>query len=120
MDIEQVAQIAHETNRAYCSSIGDPSQKPWDDADEWQRESAIKGVQFRLNNPHAKESSQHDAWMQDKYDDGWKYGPEKDAGAKTHPCMVAYRHLPMEQRLKDYLFVAIVSAFERAEQESPL
>lgn len=25
-NVEQIAVIAHETNRAYCASIGDPSQ----------------------------------------------------------------------------------------------
>ncbi len=42
--IELAAQIAHETNRAYCQSIGDQSQPPWESAPDWQRDSAIKGV----------------------------------------------------------------------------
>ena len=39
---------------------------------------------------------------------GWKYGPEKDPQAKTHPCIVPYDKLPDEQRDKSRLFVAIV------------
>jgi hypothetical protein len=112
--IEQVARVAHETNRACCQIIGDDSQRSWDQAEQWQRDSAMKGVEFRLQNPGAPESAQHDAWTADKVADGWKFGPVKDAAKKEHPCLVPYLELPVEQRLKDYLFVAVVDAFLRA------
>lgn len=48
MNTEQIARIAHETNRAYCESIGDNSQPPWQDAPDWQKLSAINGVKFHL------------------------------------------------------------------------
>jgi hypothetical protein len=34
----------------------------------------------------------------------------KDPDAKTHPCILPYHELPLEQRLKDSLFMAIVHA----------
>jgi hypothetical protein len=107
---EQVAQVCHEANTAYCAGIGDASAVSWAAAPAWQRESAVAGVQWRIANPTAPESAQHDAWLHDKEAAGWVYGPVKDATAKTHPCMVAYDKLPIEQRLKDRLFVAIVRA----------
>lgn len=113
-NVEQIAKICHETNRAYCETIGDQSQKPWGDAELWQRESAIKGVEFALANPDAPASAQHDAWLDDKTRNGWSYGPEKDAAKKEHPCIVPYAELPIEQRLKDYLFKSIVAAFAQA------
>jgi RyR domain-containing protein len=111
MNSQQIAFVCHETNRAYCHSIGDDTQKPWEEAEEWQRESAIKGVWFAVNNPTAPASSQHDAWMKDKLEDGWTLGPVKDSTKKEHPCMVPYEQLPLEQRIKDHLFKAIVRAF---------
>ena len=111
MNVEQIARICHETNRAYCETIGDHSQKPWEEAEEWQRQSAITGVNFTLANPAAPASAQHEAWMKSKLDDGWVYGPEKDPAKKQHPCIVPYEDLPVEQRTKDYLFRGIVSAF---------
>lgn len=104
----QIAIVCHEANRAYCQSIGDHSQKSWEDAEQWQRDSAEKGVAFALANPDAPASAQHDAWLKDKLDDGWKYGPVKNAETKEHPCCVAYDELPDEQKAKDYLFQAIV------------
>ena len=118
MNIEQIASIAHETNRAYCESIGDASQPRWEDAPEWQRSSALKGVQFHLS-AHAKgetpsPSASHDSWLEEKRAEGWAYGPVKDPAKKEHPCVVPYGELPMEQRLKDYLFGAVVAAFAKA------
>jgi len=111
---ERIAYVCHEANRAYCESIGDYSQKCWAAAEQWQRESAIKGVVFALANPNAPASSQHEAWLKDKEKDGWKYGPVKDTAKKEHPCFVGYDELPVEQRIKDYLFKHIVRAFAEA------
>jgi hypothetical protein len=117
-NVEQIARIAHETNRAYCATIGDTSQMPWGEAPEWQRESAIKGVQFHLD-AHAKgqtpsPSASHDSWLEEKRAAGWTYGPVKDEAKKEHPCFVPYAALPIEQKLKDYLFGAVVAAFVRS------
>lgn len=118
MDIRKIAEVCHETNAAYCRTIGDATQKPWGLAEEWQRLSAIKGVEFALADPFAPASSQHDAWLRDKIADGWRFGPLKDPVKKEHPCCVAYEELPPEQRMKDYLFKAIVGAFREYQQDN--
>jgi hypothetical protein len=112
MTIEGIAQVAHEANRAYCASIGDNSQQSWADAPDWQRQSAINGVRFHIDNPKAGPSASHENWMREKVADGWKHGPTKDPEAKEHPCIVPYEHLPQEQRAKDRLFIAVVSALK--------
>ena len=108
MEEERIARLAHEVNRAYCLSLGDTSQPAWEDAPDWQRQSAIDGVRFRKDNLDATAESQHVAWLESKRADGWKYGPVKDAEAKEHPCFLPYDQLPVEQRAKDYLFTAVV------------
>lgn len=104
------ARATHEINRAYCQSLGDDSQAPWAEAPDWQRASAIKGVEFHLANPDADASASHDSWMAQKVADGWVYGEVKDPDKKTHPCIVPFADLPPEQQLKDVLFKATVHA----------
>ena len=110
MKAEQIARVTHEANRAYCRSIGDNSQPAWDDAPEWQRQSAINGVLFAFRNPAAPPSASHDSWLEEKRATGWKYGPVKDPEKKEHPCFVPYDELPLDQRLKDHLFQAVAKA----------
>jgi hypothetical protein len=105
-----IAKTCHEVNRAVCEAFGDFSQKPWDEAEQWQRDSALAGVAFAIANPDAPPSAQHDAWTADKVSAGWVYGSIKDADAKTHPCMVPYDDLPPEQKVKDYTFRAVVKS----------
>lgn len=107
MTLEDIARICHEANRAYCETIGDHSQKPWDEAEQWQRDSAVAGVRWRLENHGAAPGAQHEQWLRDKQKDGWVYGTVKDPGKKTHPCMVPFSELPWEQRIKDVLFAVI-------------
>lgn len=107
---EQVAQVAHEANRAYCRVIGDNSQVPWDEAPSWQRESAIHGVEAIREGRTKVPSDSHTSWSAEKLAAGWTYGPVKDAEAKTHPCLVPFEELPKEQQLKDALFFAVVTA----------
>lgn len=109
--ILQIARVCHEANRAFCLTLGDTSQQPWDEAPDWQKESAVNGVRFVLDNPDAQPSDNHDNWLKLKLSTGWKYGPIKDATAKTHPCCVPYDELPPDQRQKDALFRAIVVSF---------
>lgn len=95
----------------YCKFLGDNSQVKWEDAPEWQKQSALAGVKFVLDNPNVTSEQTHESWMQVKVADGWTYGEEKDAEKKTHPCMVPYDQLPVEQKLKDCIFRAVVNAF---------
>lgn len=108
MDIEQIARVVHEANGSYCASLGDFSQTSWDEAPAWQRESAIAGVNAMLDGSAKSSEQQHELWSQHKLAEGWVYGAEKNAEAKTHPCLVPYSELPREQQKKDALFRAIV------------
>lgn len=108
---EACARAAHEMNRVYCLTIGE-HQPSWEEAPEWAKESARKGVAGALAGNTPEQS--HRGWLDEKERTGWKYGPVKDAAAKTHPCMVPYAELPAEQRAKDTLFLMSVRALHAA------
>lgn len=107
-----VAIICHEANRILCALFGDKSQKPWVLAAEWQRQSAVDGVQYALDNPDAGPEAQHEQWMSDRLAAGWVLGEVKDPEAvpPTHPDLVPYDELPEFAKAKDHLFKGIVNA----------
>lgn len=115
IDHVTIARVCHEANRAFCESHGNKSQPSWNNAPEWQRRSAVNGVLFHLNNPTRSPEDSHNNWMREKIDDGWTYGPKKDPEKKTHPCIQPYDELPLIQRKKDSLFIAIVHALAKEE-----
>ena len=110
MDMEQIARVCHEANRAYCKAMGDDSHQPWDDAPDWQRNSAVAGVRAVVEGQVFDAEQLHRNWMRDKMADGWKWGKVKDAEQKTHPGMVPFAELPESERKKDTLFANIVKA----------
>lgn len=115
MKIIDIAKITHETNRAYCQTLGDESQLSWEEAPEWQRSSAVNGVKahlkcFMYKGKGLSPEQSHESWLAQKREEGWTYGPVKDIETKRHPCFVPYHELPAEQRLKDALFGSIVAA----------
>lgn len=112
MNNVQIAMVCHEANRAYCQTIGDDSQISWNDAPQWQKDSALTGVNFCIDNPDAPPSANHDSWLKQKIADGWKYGPVKDSTSKEHPCCVPYEQLPVKEQKKDALFKAIVASLK--------
>ena len=107
MTPEEIARVCHEANRALQIIQADPAPSPeWDDAPEWQRASAVEGVEKALAGETPEQL--HQSWCDFKAADGWTYGETKDADQKSHPCLVPYSELPADQRIKDDLFQAIV------------
>ena len=110
--LKKIAKVCHQANKAFCEANGDDTQKDWIEAEDWQTDSAIKGVAFRINNPNSGHDAQHNSWMQEKIEQGWIYGDTKDSVAKTHPCIVSFNALPKFQQQKDALFCAIVDSLK--------
>jgi len=108
MSIEKIARATHEMNRRYCEILGDTSQVAWEDAPEWQRKSAISGVQSIIDGETNSPEEQHQNWMKIKIEEGWTYGSVKDVEKKTHPCLLPYAELPESQKAKDRIFRAVV------------
>lgn len=113
--VEAIARVAHEANRAYCYTIGDYSQPPWADAPDWQKASAMQGVMAIADGVVQTPMDSHINWLETKRAGGWTHGEEKDEDAKTHPCMVPFAKLPVEQQAKDHLFFAVVTALLAAQ-----
>lgn len=113
--IELLAAACHSAWYSYAVlGLGEDGD-PWNSAEQHQRESMIKGVEFWERRIDKEEilnlnlstladmysEVSHDEWVRHKEENGWRYGPNKHPELKEHPCMVPYEDLPEEQRAKD-------------------
>jgi hypothetical protein len=78
---------------------------------QWQKDSAIDGVRNLIENPSVTAEDSHKNWMDHKLQNGWIYGEKKSEKFKTHPCIVRYELLPLEQQIKDHIFRSLVLGF---------
>lgn len=100
----EIAAIAHEQNRIYCLSLDDDSQDHWEEAEDWQRQSAENGVAAIADGTIKTAQDSHKNWLAEKEKDGWMYAETKSAAAKLHPCIMPFSDLPKDQQFKDQLF----------------
>lgn len=115
--IELCARGAHEMNRAWCIFIGDNSQKPWDEAPDWQKASCRDGVLGILEGNTPEQA--HENWLRHKQATGWRYGKVKNEETKEHPAIMLYGDLPPEQKIKDQIYRDAVLIAARAYGQHP-
>lgn len=108
-----IARVCHDMNSDYCRKIGDVVPPAWDDMPPEMQQGTIKGVELFLANPNLSPSAMHDAWKQEKLEQGWTYAPVKSIKDKTHPNIKPFADLSAEQQFKDWLFSATVRNIAR-------
>lgn len=111
--IAKIAEVMHETVRAWQKANGQPAAPSWGRAPKWMKEASIASVVWRIANPNAPVSAQHDQWMKLKTAEGWKYGKAKNGTKKTHPMLVPYGELSEVEKRKDALVNAVIDSLSR-------
>lgn len=105
-----VARICHSANRKLCETLGDFSHDRWEQSPEWYQAKVLSCVRAHLRDPMMTPKESHESWMDHMQVDGWAYGPEFDRDKKTHPCLIPFEELTLEDQRKDYLFCNIIEA----------
>jgi hypothetical protein len=120
MDQDKIDKIVAATTWMYeCARLeaiasGRPIvPEPWEHRDEAFRAQMVahtREMAQRLKDgrdlPSPEEA--HDSWVRAYEAMGWRYGPVRDASAKTHPDMVPYAELPQAERDKDEIYLALL------------
>lgn len=115
--VQKIARVVHEANRAWQIECGDPVSPPWDEAPAWMQHSARAGVRTALEGATPEEL--HDEWVAERGSEGWTWGPFKVDELKKHPSMVHFSELPAKEQAKDIMFHAIVNALYVRETHPP-
>lgn len=71
-------------------------------------QSILSGAYVVVTNPDITPDQIHQEWMDYRAKEGWEYGDVKDPELKTHPNMLPFYELPIEERIKDMVFINAV------------
>lgn len=109
MKVADIAKVCYEVNNAYRSAVGEMTKVGWDKLGKEAKAALIKGIEESLKEPKSAEQ-QHNTWLENMLAEGWKYAEKLNEKEKEHPQMVPFLGLPLEQRVKDSIFTAIIAA----------
>ena len=104
------AKIAHEVNRRLKQFYGEEDFRTWDQMSENEKNRAITGVRTVIQKKNCTPQEIHNAWMDSMRKDGWVYGPHLDTVKRTNPNLVPYMELPDAQKLKDHLYLGVITS----------
>ena len=111
MRVEDIARVCHAAIREHSWVVGLPDTDEWRSLTDEDREANIDGVKYYLSSRSSvSPEASHDNWMMHMLKKGWRWGSVKCPEKMEHPCLVPYRYLPEDQRVKDVLFLNIVDA----------
>lgn len=110
-------RAAYEASRSWCLSIGDDTHEPYDNLSTAEkapiRESVIGILQGNIP------EQAHEDWRRRKIADGWSWGSEKDDVRKTHPALLPYEELDLEQRVKNDIWCGVTQLMQKIYWTSP-
>ena len=113
MDLkERRARFCYEAARLHAVMLECPViPKPWDDRDPDFRRQLVELVDDLCSGRRSfrdfKEA--HDSWVQKYEEMGWVFGREYNPEEKTHPDLVPYEALDPKEKVKDEVFLRLVS-----------
>lgn len=106
---ESRAWFVYEAARLQAEAMNAPVvPEPWEDREEPFKQQFYDVIEMMCG-PDRKSSPEelHDDWVKAYEEMGWKYGPERDPEAKTHPDMVPFDELGFREQIKDAVFIAL-------------
>ncbi len=68
---------------------------------------------LKSEDPLPTRQENHENLMRDCQAEGWTYGVVCDEAMKTRPDLVPFEQLPIQEKIKNYIFLAFVKACRR-------
>lgn len=99
LDDEDLARICHEAHLALRIGLNASADDMHFDAlPQWRKDMVTRQVRLFREGKGPREV--HQAWIETMTAQGWRYGTSRNLIQKTHPDMVPYDQLPVEEKAK--------------------
>lgn len=113
MDLkERRAIFVYEAARLHAMLLGCPVvPKPWEEREEEFKRQLITLVDDLVMGRKEFSDSKvaHESWVRKYEEMGWIFGKEFNPEKKTHPDLVPYEALDPKEKVKDEVFLRLVS-----------
>jgi hypothetical protein len=106
--VGEIAEIAHAAVRRLYLMYHRPCL-PWERLPETERLAFRADIQFMVNNAHLNDAERHEAWVEDRRRDGWRFG-ELNRHTRRHPAMVPYNKLSPFEAARHRIVSGLVTA----------
>jgi len=105
--VERQTIFAYEAARLQAAANFAPIvPEPWSERDDAFKEQMIEFMgRYTAMDHDMTPEELHDSWWQAYIDLGWTYGLVRDQIEKTHPDMVPFDELGLEEQIKDEVFM---------------
>lgn len=112
-----IAQECHAKNNELMMMNGEEQRGSWETLDRHTKFITLKSVIKALENPNLTAKEMHDEWMNNKIEDGWKFGDVKDAELKTHPLIIDFELMNDIDKMKDQNFIDVCNKYREIYDE---
>jgi len=109
--IWNIAKIVWEADKGFVEMASLIEVPHWEEAEDWQRDKVCSDVAYLLEYENAPESALHDIWVDAMREHGWKHGEKIDKEQHTHPHLLPYNELPIEEKIRNNLMWTLVRKF---------
>jgi hypothetical protein len=101
----KVAQHVHNYARTLTGS-----DCPWESLSSVTQRTKLRQVAHVINHADITPAEQHAEWHRAQLERGWTYGPGYDPEERTDPHCLPYEQLPLQQRINEAMYRAIILA----------
>lgn len=109
MTARDLGRLMHALRREIALIYGGNVPPAWEDeaCTDAMKASSERGALAMLVNPDMTARDEHQRWYNERWEQGWRYGPVRDNERKLHPSMRDFDELPLGERLKDLARIAM-------------
>ncbi|MCK4786541.1 MAG: hypothetical protein KAV87_22470 [Desulfobacteraceae bacterium] len=107
---KEIARVAYEAYAAYGRLLGDDYHLSWEEAGEDLQAIVLVTVERYLKNPELTVEEGHNQWVAEMLANDWVFAEDKSVDLKTHPLLVAYDELSVEQQAKSHILKSIITS----------
>jgi hypothetical protein len=104
-----IAFIAYDAIRRFVLVFGDDFPE-WFDLEEGHQQLFLQLVREYLEHPDWTAERLHEAWLDTRRIEGWRYSPEVDLDNKLHPSMVPFAKLPDREQAQTRLTASVIAS----------